>query len=175
MELIPQPIGLFVARYDPDQLVFGLEKHLLAIQIEEHVVNGKIRFALPYMDPCAMTYRRGMLYNRKLTLSTVSAYWNYPSADKSVMVKKDNEFVRWAKKVMASSQEQLQSKSNVMVIRTGPLVESNKPSASDSRQCFTECSGTVHMTIITLAFVANSSLLRHKVGQNLGRARGQFT
>ncbi len=98
-ELVPQPISLLIERHDPNQLVFGLEKHLLGVRLEEHAVEGGIRFALPYMEPCVVAYRRGRCRNGKLALSNLSAYWDYTSADRSKMVEKDKEFIRWAKKV----------------------------------------------------------------------------
>lgn len=100
-ELLPQPIVPFIEEQDPHQLLFGLEEHFLGMIVEEHAVEDGTRFALPYMEPCVIAYRRGRMHNGKWGLSTLSAYLDFPSPDASKLIAKDQGFVRWAEKVMA--------------------------------------------------------------------------
>jgi hypothetical protein len=100
-ELVPQPIAAFLERHNPNQLLFGLERHVRVIRVEEYSAEGRLRFVCPYMEPCVIAYSRGRLLGRKLAMSNLSAYWNYRSADRPSSVENDPEFVRWGKKVMA--------------------------------------------------------------------------
>jgi hypothetical protein len=99
-ELAPRPIPAFVDQYDPNQLLFGLDSHVTTLRIEEHRVDGAPRFALPHMEPCVIAYGRGRLCDGKLAQSNLSAYWSYPSRVGLGLVKKDPEFVAWARHVM---------------------------------------------------------------------------
>jgi hypothetical protein len=98
--VVPQPIVPFIDQHDPDQFLFGLAKHVLQVRIEERTFEGVVYFGPAVMEPCLIAYRRGKLRSGQVVLSNLSAYWDYPSADASELIEKDQEFVRWAKKVM---------------------------------------------------------------------------
>jgi hypothetical protein len=99
-ELVPQPIASFIEHYDPDQLLFGLEEYVLRPAIERREFDRKLLFGVPCMKPCLITYSRGKLRNGKLPQSNLSAYLDYPSEGASKLLRKEQDFVRWVKKVM---------------------------------------------------------------------------
>src|SRR5216683_2935287 len=97
-ELIPQPIDQFVDQNDPDQLLFGFAEDVLRAGVDERDFGSGLRFAVPYMKPCLLSYNRGRFRNGKLTQSNLSGYMDYPNEDASTLLKKDPDFVHWVNK-----------------------------------------------------------------------------
>jgi len=101
-ELSPQPIVQYVRRDNPSQFVFGQKHHALTAEIESKETGGEIYFILAYMDPCLIMYQRGRTRDgNKLGLSNLAAYWTYPDKDGRTLLTKDEDFIKWAKKVFA--------------------------------------------------------------------------
>lgn len=99
-ELVPQPIATFIERHDPDQVLFGIEEHVLHEAPEVREFNGNIRFGIPVMKSRIITYRRGKIREGKLAQSNISAYLDYPAEDASRLILKSTDFVGWVKKVI---------------------------------------------------------------------------
>jgi hypothetical protein len=99
-ELVPQPIVPYIEQHDPVQLQFALERFAKQTEIEVIEHNGEKYFRRDYMSPCLISYRRGRCGDgKKLGLSNLSAYWDYPNEDNTKLLVKDPEFIHWAKKV----------------------------------------------------------------------------
>jgi hypothetical protein len=102
IELVPRPILDYVHENDPNQFVFGLEHHALAVEIEPREKDGENYLALASMSPCLIMYRRGRLRDgNRLGQSNLAAYWNYPDKDARILVTKDEDFIKWAKRTFA--------------------------------------------------------------------------
>ena len=98
--IAPRPIISYVEQQNPSQLFFGLDRHAHEATIESHERCGERFFAVAAMSPCLITYNRGKLReSKKLGLSNLCAYWEYPSKDAKTLLDKDPEFINWAKRV----------------------------------------------------------------------------
>jgi hypothetical protein len=110
-ELLYQPITKFIEERNPDQLLLGLNEAELREHIAPRLIEGKLHYGVPHMQAPVIAYTRGRIRNGSLTLSNLSAYWEYPTEGGAGLVAKPREFVKWAKKVMAwarnASPEQL--------------------------------------------------------------------
>jgi hypothetical protein len=101
-ELRPRPILPYVRQDDPSQIVFGLEQYALAADIEPMQKDGENYLALAYMSPCLVSYRRGQTRDgNKLGQSNLAAYWTFPDKEARTLLSKDEDFIKWAKKVFA--------------------------------------------------------------------------
>jgi hypothetical protein len=101
-ELAPRLITDYVAQKDPHQFVIGLGHHALAAGIEPRQKDGEEYFSLAYMSSCLIAYQRGRTRDeKKLGLSNLAAYWTYPDKEVQTILTKDEDFLKWAKKVFA--------------------------------------------------------------------------
>ncbi len=101
-ELVPQPLNDYISRYDPDQLLFGLEDFAEKRIVKQVEFEGQPRFCVTSMDSCLVGYRRGNFRDgNKLGQFNLAAYWTRLSDDGKSLVNKDRTFKKWAEKVFS--------------------------------------------------------------------------
>jgi hypothetical protein len=99
-ELSPQPLVPYIKQHDPDQLRLGLEEYARRADIEPQEHDGEKYFSIAPMSPCLICYSRGKLRDdNKLIKSNLFAYWDYPNEKATELIRKDPEFIEWAKRV----------------------------------------------------------------------------
>jgi hypothetical protein len=101
-DLAPKAVVSYIGEHDPGHLRLALEGHALQAVIETKELRGDPFFALDSMRSCVMTYSRGKLRDgNKPAQFNLSADYTYPNRDGTILLDKDREFVRWAKKVLS--------------------------------------------------------------------------
>lgn len=96
-----QPLAEFAGRRDMQRFSFGLAQLFNDDDIREHLFDGVVRFGRSPMSPIAIGYDRSVFHENKLTLSNLCAYFDYPAEDGASMIRKDEAFIKWAKKVFS--------------------------------------------------------------------------
>jgi hypothetical protein len=97
-EVAPVPLLSYAAQYYRN-FHFGLEQFAFQARVKTIEHQGEKHFQLAYMEPCMIGYRRPRLDGKRLFPSNLAAYWTYVDDSETIILQKDPEFVKWAKKV----------------------------------------------------------------------------
>jgi hypothetical protein len=100
-ELTPKSIASYIEQQDPPQVELVLESHVSQLRVDSHVKDSQIYFSIPTMKNLVIGYNRCRFHSGKLCQSNLSADWAYPNEDATEMVRKSEEFIRWAKRILA--------------------------------------------------------------------------
>jgi hypothetical protein len=102
--LVPRPFREYITAADPHQCFLLLaDVAELIIEPFKVVESGTAveRCRVVDMKSCVVGYDRGkLLGSDKLTASNLYTYWDYPNPSGSSLVRKPEEFIRWAKNVL---------------------------------------------------------------------------
>jgi hypothetical protein len=105
-ELIARPVREYITDLHPHQCFFFSAEFSDELIIEpcKCIEGDKTveRFRVVDMKSCVIGYDRGKdLGSGKLTASNLYAYWDYPNASGTSLIRKPERFTRWAKKVFS--------------------------------------------------------------------------
>jgi hypothetical protein len=100
-ELKPERLKDFIEKHDPLQLEFGLPHLLSEADIEQQQFGQELLYKVATMRPCLIGYNRPKFWAGELGRSNLSAYWDYSNREKSKLIQKSPEFVKWAKTVFS--------------------------------------------------------------------------
>ncbi len=99
-ELEPRPVPDVLSATSADSVLLGLHHQVRSAAIVQHVLEGQLYYSLSDMDSCLIGYARVVFReDGALGQSNLHAYWDYLNKNLGATVRKDPEFVEWAKKV----------------------------------------------------------------------------
>lgn len=100
MLLAPESAESLIERIGLEELQLAPKDLGIPARIEQRHSAERILYGVSEINSCVIGYRRGVLRNGELSLSNLSAYWDYPDADLSHMIQKPADFVRWGKRIL---------------------------------------------------------------------------
>lgn len=100
-DLGPLPLASFIEKYNPYQIIIGKYIYLEKLIIQSYYYNGATMYRVPYMEHCTLIYTRANIRDSMLPQSNLCAYWDFPSDDGKMLIKKDQDFVKWGKRILS--------------------------------------------------------------------------
>jgi hypothetical protein len=99
-DLILRPLIALIEQHDQTSLYIGLAQYLHEGCIEARLFDGKRLFGVSDLRSNVVGYSRAKFHSGQLSRFNLYAYWSHIDPHSSNVIHKDEEFVKWGKKVL---------------------------------------------------------------------------